>query len=207
MANKYFKNFNAKEAAVYRKLHDECCEIFGVTVWYIPRDQSITPDYLFGEDPISNFPVKYEMTMYVKSNTTFGGLSNMYTKFGFQEQAEVELLIEMGRFAIYATDAYGESIAKPVVGDLIYLPWCHHINEVMNVEDHNPFYQLGEAMLFEIKTQKWQYSYERVAPLEGSVTTIETEKTTSSDFEDNTKIDTEKTSILDFSEADPFGGT
>ena len=100
MANPYFSFFNSTEFATYHNLNDELIEMVGIPVIYIPRHEK-NPDNIFGEDPLNYYSEKYEMTMYLKSNLNWGGAGDLFSKFGLQEQYEVEFQIQLDRFKIY----------------------------------------------------------------------------------------------------------
>jgi len=157
MANDYFQFFNANEFNTFKALTDECIEMHGSPVTYLPRTARKT-DYLYGEDILSWYTQRFSLTMYLETTDIWEGQGDLYAKFGIVQTDEASFWIEMNRF----TDETG--IDEPKSGDIIYLPWSHdkQIFEVTKAEPERQFYHLGQTNSWRLSCRKFEYSHEDI---------------------------------------------
>ena len=162
--NLYFNNVTSHaEQELINELTSEVIKIHGMDVFYIPRT-IVKEDLLLGEDVLAKFSTAYEIEMYLKGTEGFGGEGDLVSKFGLDVRDEVIFTVHKDRFEL-ATD-----LAKPMEGDLIYLPLNKGLFEIKFVEHEQPFYQAGKNYSFDITCELYQYSQEQ---LETGITAID----------------------------------
>ena len=162
--NLYFNNTTSSaEQELINDLTSEVIKIHGMDVFYIPRTV-VKEDLLLGEDVLSAFSTAFEIEMYLKTVEGFGGEGDLVTKFGLDVRDEVIFTVHKDRFNL-ATD-----MAKPLEGDLVFLPINKGLFEIKFVEHEQPFYQAGKNYSFDITCELYQYSQEQ---LETGITAID----------------------------------
>lgn len=162
--NLYFQNVTSHaEQELINSLTSEVIQIHGMDVFYLPRTL-VKEDLIMGEDVLSKFSTAYEIEMYLKTTEGFGGEGDLVSKFGLDVRDEVIFTVHKDRFEL-ATD-----MAKPLEGDLVYIPISKGLFEIKFVEHEQPFYQSGKNYSFDITCELFQYSEEQ---LETGVTAID----------------------------------
>ena len=174
--NLYFQNTTSHaEQELINSLTSEVIQIHGLDVFYIPRTL-VKEDVLLGEDVLSKFSTAYEIEMYLKTTEAFGGEGDLVSKFGLDVRDEVIFTVHKDRFEL-ATD-----LAKPLEGDLIFLPISKGLFEIKFVEHEQPFYQAGKNYSFDITCELFQYSEEQLDTGIAAIDDIEREQSASIDF-------------------------
>ena len=154
--NLYFNNITSHaEQELINDLTSEVIKMHGMDVFYIPR-VIIKEDLLLGEDVLSKFTTAYEIEMYLKGTEGFGGEGDLVSKFGLDVRDEVIFTVHKDRFEL-STD-----MAKPLEGDLVFLPISKGLFEIKFVEHEQPFYQAGKNYSFDITCELYQYSQEQL---------------------------------------------
>ena len=162
--NLYFNNVASHaQQDLINDLTSEVIKIHGMDVFYIPRT-IVKEDLLLGEDVLAKFSTAYEIEMYLKGTEGFGGEGDLVSKFGLDVRDEVIFTVHKDRFEL-ATD-----MAKPLEGDLVFLPLNKGLFEIKFVEHEQPFYQAGKNYSFDITCELYQYSQEQ---LETGITDID----------------------------------
>jgi hypothetical protein len=177
--NLYFNNVTSNvEQDLINDLTSEVIQIHGMDVFYIPR-VIVKEDPILGEDVLSKFGSTgkvYEIEMYLKSTEGFGGEGDLVSKFGLDVRDEIIFTVHKDRFN-NATD-----MAKPLEGDLIFLPINKGLFEVKFVEHEQPFYQAGKNYSFDLTCELFQYSEEQLETGITAIDDIEREQSASIDF-------------------------
>ena len=177
--NLYFNNTTSHaQQELINDLTSEVIKIHGMDVFYIPRI-IVKEDLLLGEDVLSKFGSTgqvYEIEMYLKGTEGFGGEGDLVSKFGLDVRDEVIFTVHKDRFEL-ATD-----LAKPLEGDLIFLPISKGLFEIKFVEHEQPFYQAGKNYSFDITCELFQYSEEQLDTGIAAIDDIEREQSASIDF-------------------------
>jgi hypothetical protein len=154
--NLYFNNVTSHaEQELINDLTSEVIKIHGMDVFYIPRT-IVKEDLIMGEDVLSKFTTAYEIEMYLKGTEGFGGEGDLVSKFGLDVRDEVIFTVHKDRFEL-STD-----MAKPLEGDLVFLPISKGLFEIKFVEHEQPFYQAGKNYSFDITCELYQYSQEQL---------------------------------------------
>ena len=174
--NLYFQNISAhSEQELINSLTSEVIQIHGMDVFYIPRT-IVKEDLLLGEDVLSKFSTAYEIEMYLKTTEGFGGEGDLVSKFGLDVRDEVIFTVHADRFEL-ATD-----MAKPLEGDLVFLPLNKGLFEIKFVEHEQPFYQSGKNYSFDITCELYQYSEEQLETGISDIDNIEREQSAAIDL-------------------------
>jgi len=174
--NLYFNNVASNaEQELINGLTSEVIKIHGMDVFYIPRTV-VKEDLIMGEDVLSKFTTAYEIEMYLKGTEGFGGEGDLVSKFGLDVRDEVIFTVHKDRFEL-ATD-----MAKPLEGDLVFLPINKGLFEIKFVEHEQPFYQAGKNYSFDITCELYQYSEEQLETGITAIDDIEKEQSAAIDF-------------------------
>jgi len=221
--NKYFNQHGTgqdNESDLLQRITDECIQVTGVDVWYLPRTVE-SVDTLFGEDILSSFDDKYQIEMYIDSFDGYQG-DDILAQFGINVTDQIEFTVSVPRF----TEETG--LPKPMEGDLVYWPTANALFEIKFAEDElQNFYTHGKLYTWKIKCQLFDFSHETITTLadidpdlvSGSELNIALEEnvvdlvadpnaaepTVADPLSSNADIETEADTIIDFSESSPFG--
>ena len=154
--NLYFNNVASHaQQELINDLTSEVIKIHGMDVFYLPRTL-VKEDLILGEDVLAKFSTSYEIEMYLKGTEGFGGEGDLVSKFGLDVRDEVIFTVHKDRFEL-ATE-----MAKPLEGDLIFLPINKGLFEIKFVEHEQPFYQAGKNYSFDLTCELFQYSEEQL---------------------------------------------
>lgn len=212
--NFYFSNFsNSMEQSLIEDLIVESIRMYGVDVWYIPRNV-VAKDDIMNEDDLSTFTEAHMLEMYIKNVDGFEGEGDFLSKFGLQIRDSMTLTVAIRSFN-QEVGAYTEQ-TRPKEGDLIYFPLNHKVFEVMHVEHEAIFYQLGKLQTYDLRCELFEYSNERFSTGVPEIDSIfEPLSTTSNNaiddidsfdpFADNNSLQEYANTVLDWTEENPFG--
>ena len=154
--NPYFNKFkNLPEQNLVEDLTIEAIKIHGMEMFYIPKTMVVKDDF-FGEAPYSRFSSFKMIEMYMDTTTAFEG-GDQFTKFGFEVRDSVKFTVSRKRFKRET------GMARPMEGDLLFLPLNRGLFEIKFVEHENPFYQLGKLVSYQMTCELFQYSEEKMA--------------------------------------------
>lgn len=153
-----FSSFTTEQNLV-QSLITEAISIFGRDGYYLKREE-VNLDDLFGEDPLAKYSNAYPLTLYLKSQQSFSGLSVTMSKFGL-------VMEEKATFLISVTDFEGilTGLERPREHDIIYLamtPTHKYLYDILFVNYTEQLFQLGSLYTFELDCELLQYSQERV---------------------------------------------
>lgn len=141
----------------------EAMQIKGMDVFYIERTTRDQVDYLYGEDPSSEFRKAFPIEMYIENVTGMDGEGDFISKFGLEVRDEVTLLVSRRRFASTVN-----TISRPREGDLVYLPTFTAFFEITFVEHENDqamYHTIGRGRggnvyLYAMKLKQFVFSEE-----------------------------------------------
>ena len=94
--NSYFQN-SIKDQNLISELNRELIQQAGQDVMYMPRTL-VKEDLILDEDVLSQFDVKYDIEMFIKTFENFGGPDDSITKFGLDVNDELILTVHADRF-------------------------------------------------------------------------------------------------------------
>ena len=160
--NPYFSQQVKSEQNLYEDIIIESLKIYGVDVYYLPREL-VNEDKIFGEDVPSRFSSSYRIEMYVENIEGFEGEGDIFTKFGIQIRDQASFIVARRRWSHTIGQMDNEiSSVRPREGDLIYLPLSKSLFQIMHVEHESPFYQLSNLPTFKLRCELFEYNDEQL---------------------------------------------
>jgi hypothetical protein len=172
--NSYFQN-SIKDQNLISELNRELIQQAGQDVMYMPRTL-VKEDLILDEDVLSQFDVKYDIEMFIKTFENFGGPDDSITKFGLDVNDELILTVHADRFQTVT------GMDHPLEGDLIWFPLSQGLFEIKYVENEQPFYQVGKNYVFDLTCELFQYSGEKIDTGVAAIDQIESENAYSIDL-------------------------
>jgi len=159
--NVYFSPKHRPEQHLYEDLVIESLKMYGQDVLYIPR-QLIAQDELLNED-YSKFTDAYAIEMYIETNDGFAGEGDLLSKFGVEIRDQATFVVAKRRWE-QLVGVWNNSInnVRPSEGDLIYLPLSKSLFEIRFVEHEQPFYQLNNLPVYELRCELFEYNQEEL---------------------------------------------
>lgn len=164
--NPFFLQGTANEQFLIQDLINEHLKIYGVDVYYLPR-QVIDRKTILKEIVTSEFSDNYLIEAYVNNFEGYGKNSDVLTKFGIKSTNEISLTISKERFDTFIgefLESFDDSLIildqRPREGDLIFFPLGQRLFEIKHVEFENPFYQLGKNYIYELSCELFEYEDE-----------------------------------------------
>jgi len=153
---------NDNEKNLFENLIIEGLQIYGFDVFYLPRTL-VNRDIILGEDTLSKFDDSHIIEMYMESNEGFAGEQELISKFGLEIREDTTFTLAKRRWQD-AVDSYHTMIVegRPNEGDIIYVPLMNSFFEIQFVEDQEPFFQLGQLPVYQLKVTRWEYSSEQL---------------------------------------------
>lgn len=162
--NHYFNNFNAKnEQNVIEDLVVESIKIMGFDGYYIPNNNAIARDLLFGEDPVKKFNTAFQLEFYLSSSMGYSGDGDFFSKFGLEIKDNIKVIVS--RRSFYQRVPVSPDFTRPREGDLIWVPFLNGTGELYEItfsEQAKDFFQLGRRApyFYELSMEKFKYSQE-----------------------------------------------
>lgn len=162
MKSVYFTYGTPTEQRLYEDLVIESLKIYGLDVYYLPRE-IVKLDDLFGEDILSKFDENYIIEMYMSNFDGFQGDGTLFTKFGVRISDEATFIVSKRRWEDLVSSSNNlVSTARPNEGDLIYFPLTKSLFQIKFVEHELPFRQLGAVQTYQLRCELMEYSDERI---------------------------------------------
>jgi len=157
MLNPFFQQGTRGEQNLIQDLINEQLKIYGVEVYYIPR-QYVNKNTIIREVIESKFENAYPIEAYVDTYDGYQGLGTLMSKFGIQEMDDLVLILSKERYESYITPLIKnlpniELATRPKEGDLIYFPLGDRLFEIKYVEHEKPFYQLQKNYVYELRCE------------------------------------------------------
>jgi len=164
MLNPYFQQGSRSEQNLVQDLINEQLRMYGVEVHYIPR-KYLTEKAIIREVIQSKFDDAYPIEAYVDNFDGYNDNTTILSKFGIQQQQELNLIISKERFETYISPLLKneENVklsTRPKEGDLIYFPLGDRLFEIKFVEHEKPFYQLQKNYVYELRCELFRYGDE-----------------------------------------------
>ena len=164
MLNPYFQQGSRSEQNLIQDLINEQLRMYGVEVHYLPR-KYLTTNTVIREVVQSKFDDAYPIEAYVDNFDGYNDNSTILSKFGIQQQQEINLIISKERFETYISPLMKNEqnvrlSTRPKEGDLIYFPLGDRLFEIKFVEHEKPFYQLQKNYVYELRCELFRYQDE-----------------------------------------------
>lgn len=156
----FFNNFsNAPEQNLIEDLVIESIRIYGHDVFYCPRTL-VAKDDIYQEDTISEYNISYEIDMYIRSYDSYEGDGQFLSKFNLEIRDQVTFTIAVRTFNNEIGNL--EMLDRPQEGDLIFLPIANRILVIKYVNKTPIYYQMGAIQMYDLVTEVWEYSSEKL---------------------------------------------
>lgn len=160
--NRYFQNGSKGEQNLYENLVIEAIQIYGQDVYYIPR-KIVKKDLIMNEEVLSKFDETFKIEMYIDSLDGFEGDGKLLERFGLEVRDQVNLVVANARWnTLIGKHGYDYDAAKPLEGDLIYVPLMKSLFEISYVDSRKPFYQLQDLPTFRLTCEKFEYESQEI---------------------------------------------
>lgn len=159
----YFNNYNSTaEQRVVEDLIVESIKIMGTDAYYLPNDNDLARDILFGEDPVKKFKSAFPVEFYLSTALEYTGEREFFSKFGLEIKNNVNVIISKRSFSQRVPQ---NIFTRPREGDLIYVPFLNgtgELYEIKFVDQTKDFFTLGRKIPFfyELQLEKFKYSQE-----------------------------------------------
>ena len=158
--NPYFNQAVRSEQNLYEDITIEALEIYGQSVYYLPRT-IVNENTIFGDDIPSSFGSAYKISMYIENVEGFDGEGDLFTRFGVEIRDEATFIVARRRWDRFVKRVDADILVpRPKEGDLIYLPMTKKLFQIMHVEHEQPFYQLSNLPTYKMRCQLFEYSDE-----------------------------------------------
>ena len=162
--NPYFQQGAVSEQNLVQDLINEQLRMYGVEVYYLPREYGTTTTVI-REVIQSSFNNAYPLEAYVDTYDGYEGVGTLLSKFGVQELDDLVLIISKERYEDYISPLIKnipniELTTRPKEGDLIWFPLGDRLFEIKYVEHEKPFYQLQKNYVYELRCELFRYEDE-----------------------------------------------
>ena len=158
MKSVYFPQYGGvnTEQQLVQDLVDEQIKLFGMDVYYIPRQMII--DKALNDVILSKYKQFYLIEMMLLNVEGFGGSSSLaMSKFGLKISDEISFAVSKRRWKQFVAPKITTTVAgRPNEGDLIYVPMTKNTYEIKYVEREAPFYQLGKNYIYAMDCELMQ---------------------------------------------------
>lgn len=146
------------EQGLVQDLVDEQIKLFGMDVFYLPRQLLI--DRTLNDIVLSRFKQHYMIEMMLINVEGFGGASAVaMSKFGLALTDEMTLAVSKRRWQSFVSTKIQLKVpTRPNEGDLIYVPMTKNTYEIKFVEREVPFYQLGKNYIYSMNCELMQHA-------------------------------------------------
>jgi len=160
--NVFFNHAVRSEQNLYEDLIIESMEIYGLSVYYIPRTIK-NLDNILNEDIASEFGDAYMITMYLEDlDQGYGGEQTIMSKFGLEIRDTSNWVVAKKTWENFIGVQNNTIVAgRPNEGDLIYIPMTGSFHEIKFVEHESPFYQLGNIFVYKLQCETFEFNNEK----------------------------------------------
>ena len=162
----YFNNYNSvAEQRVLEDLIVESIKIMGFDGYYLPNDNDIARDLLFGEDPVKKFQSAFPLELYLSNSLDYDGEKEFFSKFGLEIKNNVNVIVSKRSFQQRVPQ---NVFQRPREGDLIYVPFLNGTGELYEItftEQAKDFHTLGRRVpyFYELQLETFKFSHELIS--------------------------------------------
>ena len=159
----YFNNYNSKaEQRLFEDLIVESIKIQGFDGYYLPNDNDIARDLLYGEDPVKKFQSAFPVEFYLSDSMEYLGEKEFFSKFGLEIKNHVKVIISRRSFSQRVPQ---NTFQRPREGDLVYIPFLNGTGELYEItfaDQDKEFHTLGRVnpYFYELHLEKFKFSHE-----------------------------------------------
>lgn len=162
----YFNNYHSTyEQRVIEDIIVESIKVQGFDAYYLPNDNDIARDLLYGEDPLRKFETAFVLEMYLSNSLDYTGEREFFSKFGLEIKNSVSVILSKRSFTQRVPQ---NTFTRPREGDLIYVPFLNGTGELFEIKFTNQtkdFFMLGRKVpyFYELELEKFKYSQEVIS--------------------------------------------
>ena len=159
----YFNNYNSKqEQRLFEDLIVESIKIMGFDGYYLPNDNDIARDLLYGEDPVKKFQSAFPVEFYLSDSMEYLGEKEFFSKFGLEIKNHVKVIISRRSFSQRVPQ---NTFQRPREGDLVYIPFLNGTGELYEItfaDQDKEFHTLGRVnpYFYELHLEIFKFSHE-----------------------------------------------
>ena len=182
----YFNNYNGKnEQRLFEDLIVESIKIMGFDGYYLPNDNDVARDLLYGEDPLKKFTSAFPVELYLSSALEYAGEKDFFSKFGLEIRNNVSVILSKRTFTQRVPQ---NRFDRPHEGDLIYVPVLYgtgELYEIKFVDATKDFFTLGRKIpyFYEMQLEKFKYSNEVIGTGMSDIDEVTTQDSYTINFE------------------------
>jgi hypothetical protein len=165
--SQYFNNYNSRfqEQRLVEDLIVESIKIMGFDGMYLPNDNDVARDLLYGEDPVKKFQSAFPVEFYLSEALNYTGEKEFFSKFGLEIKNHTKVLITKRSFSQRVPQ---NTFQNPREGDLIWIPFLNGTGELYEItftDQDRDFYMLGRPApyFYELHLEKFKFSSELIA--------------------------------------------
>jgi hypothetical protein len=159
--NPFFNNFSSfQESNLLENLIVESHAIHAPQMYYIPRVLN-NEDQIYTADDQSSYEDSFLIPMFIENFDRFNGDGNFMSKFNLEIRNQIQLSIAMRTFEQEISNVTNQ--VRPNEGDLIFFPQNGHVFQIKYVEKFEMFYPLGSLYIWQLTTELFEYSNERLS--------------------------------------------
>lgn len=156
--NPFFNRYDdSAEQELYQDLMEEAIQMYGMNVFYIPRNLK-NFDQLYETDDQSTYSTVIQCPVYVENVDGFAGRNDIFTKFGLEIRDQVVLSMASRTF---------DRVIKPITnaprpneGDLIYFTVNKKCFQIKFTNNKEIFFPLGVLPTYKLTLELFEYSDE-----------------------------------------------
>jgi hypothetical protein len=143
----------------------ESIKIQGFDGFYLPNDNEIARDLIYGEDPTKKFTSAFPIELYLSEALNYTGEKEFFSKFGLEIKNHTKVIMSKRSFEQRVPQ---NTYQRPREGDLIYIPFLNGVGELYEItftDQDKDFNMLGRKVEFfyELHLEKFKFSSELLA--------------------------------------------
>jgi hypothetical protein len=165
--SQYFNNYNSRytEQRLVEDLIVESIKIQGFDGFYLPNDNTIARDLVYGEDPTKKFTSAFPIELYLSEALNYTGEKEFFSKFGLEIKNHTKVIMSKRSFEQRVPQ---NTYQRPREGDLIYVPFLNGTGELYEItftDQDKDFNVLGRQVpyFYELHLEKFKFSSELLA--------------------------------------------
>ena len=143
----------------------ESIKIMGFDGFYLPNDNTVARDLIYGEDPTKKFTSAFPIELYLSEALNYTGEQEFFSKFGLEIKNHTKVIMSKRSFEQRVPQ---NTYQRPREGDLIYIPFLNGVGELYEITFTNQdkdFNVLGRQVpyFYELHLEKFKFSSELLA--------------------------------------------
>jgi len=143
----------------------ESIKIMGFDGFYLPNDNTVARDLIYGEDPTKKFTSAFPIELYLSEALNYTGEKEFFSKFGLEIKNHTKVIMSKRSFEQRVPQ---NTYQRPREGDLIYVPFLNGTGELYEItftDQDKDFNVLGRQVpyFYELHLEKFKFSSELLA--------------------------------------------